>query len=658
MLLALGQLQLGSSLSNVAGAVSPPAPVDWRAPMTMAVSSGLTGSLAALTAAQASASSKSRPSITITGTSTEYFEATATEAGTYILSWLGELTASTTTITKNGASVPYTKQFPSGSSVQSGVNGTGGRRQAVMVDLDVGDVLRYTSAGTGTRTIYPLIHKKPASGSWDAHLSIGASRESTGIGCKLIEDAVIAADATRDPIVFSYAVSGYSFTQCAAATTAGAAAYNGIAYYCMLGSVIGNNVTANHPYDSGEDAGLNADWATIIAATAGKFVVGACATSYRQYTSVNPPANTPANQLDGSLGYNINNVNPTILANWPYLYDPSLKTSRIDEYSAVLRWRQTMGDGIHGAGVAQADIWVTSYFRWIKTGTWPVSQHEKYVALAETNATVKANAYLTFREATYIVSALEDSASAKAGFVARLDAIEATSLFYEAIRQIDIAELSQVPLDKTNAQAALDAASTAGYTGGTSPNTIADQQARITAITTVVHDQIINIGLGATTAVTGWNRTNATAAGVAIANLNDNTGAATGVGFTITNGSLGNDLNFGLVSGVPHIPDAILLNSVVRFAGDMAFTLTGLDPARFYDVLFMPTRSSDTTTPQVVQFLINGALQPTTVDAKINEIYAALSVSKQSDGSGNMTIGAQGVGVFPRFCAVVIRRRP
>lgn len=632
------------------GAAAVP-PGDWRMPAAVAVSSGLSASGAALSAGSATAAAKTRPSFAVASGGTEYVEWTVQEAGTALLSWLG-MSSGTAAVTKNGADLGFAPAFPAGSDAD-GSNGPTGRRQFIKVPVIVGDVLRLTlAAGAAARTIYPLLHKIPATGPWDAHLVIGASREDNGMGSKDVEDLVIAMFPTHDPVVFNYAKSGATLDEINTYATTFAPLYAGAAFYAVVGNIIGNVVTANAPYTSSQKAALDATIATLMGKLTG-YTIAMGNTSYRAYAGV-----TPQDQSGGSLPYNDNVIHPAIATYAPAYYDNALQRARVDEYLAILYARGSLSDSTHGAGVAQRENWRDSHFAYVYSGSWTgiKTQTETRVAAAEAVATNKATALTTYNEASYAVSALA-ATSGKTAYQARLSAIYPTVLFYEAVRLVDVAVTSSASGDKATAQTALNNAAAEGYSGSTAPNTIAAQQARLDAIVVASFDQVVKIGHGGSTAVTGWNRTTSIALGVAIANLNNDAGAATGIGLEVTDAPSGVSNNTGMVSAVPEIPDAILANAWADITNSMAFKFTGLDPAKTYDLVLMPCRS--TATVSSTKYTVQGVVRTPDIPNNNNQSTTLVIAGITPNASGEITvIAARGAG--SSYCyhtASILKRR-
>jgi hypothetical protein len=641
---------------GVASGSAPPA-MDWRMPATVTTSAGLSAYGAALTASQAAVDSKTRPSFVVLAGNTDYVEWEVEEDGIALLSWLGQ--SGTVTITKNTVDQSYAEVFPSGSST-FGDQASGGRRQFMRMTVVDGDLIRMTVvAGAADRTLWPLLHNIPASGAYDSHIVFGASREADGLMSKVIEDIVIAADATRDPLVFNYAKSGASFgsgglDSIEALIETAAPIYSPVAHYCILGSIIGGNVSALRPYDSTDKTTLDPLLQGAIDDLS-DFVIGWANTSYRAYLS---PDVTPTNQADGSLPFNDNIIHPLIAANVPDCYDSALGRSRIDEYLTVLYNRASLTDQVHGAYPSVRDLWAATWFVRVKNGSWAgiTSQAETRVAAAEAAATTKATALSAYNEATYAMTALATS-TAKTAFEARLAAIYPTVLFYEAVRLIDAAESSATSEAKATAQTALDAAETAGYVDAADPNNIAFQQARIDAIVVASFDQIIKVGFGSTTAVTGWNRTNSLSTGTAIADMNDDGGSATGVGLDITNAATNNSVNSGLVSEFDDIPDAILLSTWTDTSNSMGLTITGLDPLKLYDISVTASRSSGIVSS--TRFSLNGVELTPDISAGMNVSVIAAGTDVAPDGSGEITVlAARAPGSsYAYFTAMVIKRK-
>ncbi len=654
---ALG-IGLGMCFGVSAGSTAPTPLLDWRMPATVTTSAGISGSQSALAAGQATAASKSRPSFTVAISGTEYVEYEVAEAGTVLLSWLGAFGNSTVTVTLNGVDQSYTPRFPSGGSVAGGtvMSNNGGRRQFMKLDVAEGDAVRLTvAAGTTERIVRPLLHSIPESRPWEAYVIFGNSREHDGMACKLIEDAIIADDATRDPVFFSYADPGAALSTIADHVTNNISDYVGAAYYVFLGGITGQDITANRPYTSGQKAAIDAEYAQIMAAVLDDFTVLWGNTSYRQYTGI-----TADDQTGGALEYNDEVTHPAVLAYTPELYNVPLARPYMDSYLTVLRWRAFLTDDRHGAYTQQNTEYVRSIFKYVKNGSWAgiVTFPELLVSTAETDSTVEANALTSYTEATYAMLALASTAE-KTSMEARLAAIYARALFFEAKRLITAAETSLLQADKDLAQDALDLADSEGFVDMASPNTIAEQQARIDAIVVNAYDQTVKVGFGSNTAVATWNRTASIATGVIFASLLDDAGAATGIGINVTSAAGLTVTNTGLTSALPAVPSAILTNSWSK-NGTIAYTITGLDPARLYDIFLMPSRSGSND-GRTTTYTVNGVsrtpvIQPMGNVGATSSGYVDLT-NISPNGSGEITVSSANTGSFGYQTVLIIRRR-
>lgn len=215
---------------------------------------------------------------------------------------------------------------------------------------------------------------------------------------------------------------------------------------------------------------------------------------------------------------------------------------------------------------------------------------------------------------------------------------------------------SSTQADKDTAQTALNNAAAAGYNGSTAPNTIAAQQARLDAIVTVSFDQIVKIGHGGSTAVTGWNRTTATAIGVAVANLNNDAGAATGIGLEITDAPTGNSANTGMISQVAEIPSEILANTWTDTNNGIGFKLTGLDPAKLYDLVLMPCRA--TATVSYTKYTVQGVVKTPDIQNTNNQSVTMVVANISPNASGEITVVAgRGTGSSYAYHTATILKR-
>lgn len=655
-------LGLGQASPRAGGVPAPSTPpADWRMPATITTSSGLSGSQSALTTAQAAQNSKSRPAVAVPASSTEWIEwAIPASATPVVLSWIGA-PYNGAAVAIDGADAGFTQKFPagSGSDLPGDYAGTGttkgGRRQHHLIPASASArAVRLTiTSGAGGNTIYPLLHQLPASGPWDAHVSLGASREDQGMPSRFMEDAIIAAFPTRDPIVFAWGKSSANADDIAVYATQIASLYAGVARFASVGAVITNSWSL--PYTSGQGASLAPKQAAIVTTLqAAGIAVGVGNISFRTTNST-----TPAAQDNGSKPYNDNIVHPEISTDAAAEYDGGYLRARIDEYLLTLRYRGLLADDRHGSA-AQYDVvsafWADQWYRFVYTGAWGVPFIEQVTAAAEGSASTKATALINYTEAAYARDALAASA-AKTAISARLAAIYPTVLFYEAVRVIDAAEASPSQGTKDAAQAALNAASAAGYSGGTAPNTIAAQQTRIDAIVLVTYAKVAQVGLGSNTAVAGWNRTNATTAVASnvIADLLQPAGTSTGWALNVTNAGTAPSINSAQTSAMADFPSAILTGNAPDTANQLELTVSGLDNGKLYDVLATATRTG--VASRLTRLTLNGVVIGD-IDVA-NNVSALWSVQGVSPASGVITLNfARGAGASTCYAtAFIIKER-
>jgi hypothetical protein len=629
-------LSLGSAQRGAARA-----PEDWRLPVTQTTRSG-GADASSFQTAQASAAAKTRPSWTINSAATDWiaWQITPAIATSGILSFAGASVGTPTveissdsTDGSDGtwASLGYVDHYPTGSDV--GGSGSGRRQHCVIAAGAAGRWVRLTiAAGGSARTVAPLLHLVPASGPWDAHVAFGASREDQGMGSTAMETSIIAAFPNRDPIVFNYALSSQTVDGLAGIVDDLVTAYEGVTAYATLGSILGNDITADRAYDGAEKAALDADIDTIVETLqAAGMSVGFGNTSYRAYTGA--PVVTPDSQAGGSLEYNDNVTHPKILEHTTASYDGSLGRARIDEYLLTLKYRSLLADQVHGTAGQYTEVramWVDSWYRYLYTGSWGTSQVEQRVAAAEATPTEAL-----YNEGDYAVSALTAS-SAKTALEARLAVVYPLALLDTADDLITAAEASRLQADIDTAQTALDAAETAGA----DPSTVSDYQDRIDAIVPLV-GITVKIGHGGTGAVAGWNRSAAITVGVAIADLLDDTGASTGWGYEITNAATSTTTGMTGVAGGFWVPDDILVNGILDTANSIVFKLTGLNDAKLYNLKLMPSRSSSPV--RAVKYTVNGAVQADIEAAGNLTVYATVNDVVPVSGEITVTV-ARGTG--------------
>lgn len=632
-------------------------PEDWRMPATVTVSAGLSASEAALDAAQATADAKTRPSVTVGSGNTEYIEWTVAEAGDCILSFIGSNNNGSYAITVDTVDEGFALAIPGGSPSLDNV-----RRQGHLMTLTAGQVVRLTITATGGSVVVsPLLHLKPASGPWDAHLIFGASRENQGSGSYDMETTLIADYPTRDPLVFNYSLGTQRVDQLAAIADDAALAFGGLARYAYCGgSMMTNNVIQNRPYDSSELATINSSLDTIQSEFEGAGMT-MCFSSiaFGNFGNVIDVEN----QDGGALEYDNSALGPWIATNLPDVWDSAAVRPKMDIHLLIMNDRGNLSDTVHGNGTQYAaerayisEVW----HGYIYTGSWTYTRiAELRVAEAEAEVGDEANLYDAYLEATYAVYPMPTS-SLKTDWEARIADIAGEALFYHAKDLITVAEGSATQGDVDAAQAALDAAETAGFVDMASPNTLAEQQQRIDDIVVATHDQIINIAFGGTTpATTGWTRlSTGTSAGTLIADCNDDQGNPTGIALVFDSAGVGNLTNSGLVSAIPDIPSSILAKMLYDNSGSaiqIAGRFTGLDPAKTYDVVVMC--SSSGAAPRPVRITIQGTILPD-IEQAGNVSNPGLVTDVVPNGSNEISFEASKIsgGVTTYLCALQLKR--
>lgn len=626
--------ELTIAVEDVAESAAPPA--DWRMPA--AVTTDIAGAQASLAEAQAGADSKSRPSVTIAAGETRYVEWTVQESGDALLSWIATSSGASIAVALNGADQGYTAMGSENS-----------KRQGLVLAVQAGDTIRLTvQAGSSSRTIYPLLHKKPASGPWDAHLIFGASREDSQ-NSRNYENSVIEAFPMRDPVIFNRAASGQRSGGLVSKAGEAAADHAGAVCYVALGSLNGNDISANRPYDSGQKTAMDGNLNAIIDAFAA-FTIGMGNTSYRQYRT--DPLVTPDDQTSGSLPYNDNVVHPIIAARLPEVYDASLERARIDEYLFTLFDRANLSDGVHSGGTGYTNVralWADSWFRYVYTGEWGPSEVEQRVSAAETAAadgSTAAAAQAALDEAGFAMAALVAS-SGKAALADRVSAARAGTLYKVADEAVSAFEASKTQADKDAAQAAVGAAGAAGAD-------VTGLQARIDAVTVDAGDaRTVLIRCGNGGALPGWNNADemadrTSANGPWIADLLDDQGGSTGWSYAYTPSSdAGNDRWGGVstqsagTSTIDWIPDEVTARALWNNTGPGArWKFTGLDDAKLYDIDLFARRTGGGG--RNVQFTAYGAntVAPPQLDAGDNLSQAASAVGVRPSG-GTIEMNAE-----------------
>lgn len=532
-------------------------PADWRMPATVTTSAGLAGAQPDLQAAQQSASSKSRPVVTIPAGSTEWIEWQHAASDTYVpFTFMGGNNG-TVTITVDGDDQGYSPQFP-----PDHASGPSGKRQGIAIPPGGARTIRLTCvAGAADRSIAPLLHQMPARGPADSYVVNGASREDQGLKSAEFEAAIIAAYPGRDPIVFNWARSGQTADYVAAAAPSAIALYRHISSYALVGSILGNNITGGRPYQEGYQAPLTAYYDAIGQAYSDAGLRLALSnTSYRAYSGV-----TPEEQVGGSREYNDAVVHPMI-AKWsPRFYDAALLRAKGDEYVTVMRARSTLTDSTHGAEVAQRKALLEGVFPVIYGAPF-VSQAERLVAALEAEPTgVNDN------EALYALTALVPSAG-RDTLVARYAVAHRRMLYADALAATQNAETSETQAAKDAATAAVQAARAGGYTPASDLDAL---DVRIAAIV-IVAAIVIGVNFKTDTDVPGWNNVSrtdpnlSTVGAVIVPDLIDENGNLTGLSLVLLGSSSTIATSStpgaqGAPAGSP-FPDPVLLRGIFSSA--------------------------------------------------------------------------------------------
>lgn len=560
-------------------------------PAIVATSSGLSGSQSALASASAAPVSKARPSATVASGSTDWIEWEVQASGQALLSFIPRSSGHGFAIALDGEDQNFAKAIPVGT-------GESNRRQAHVMTVTAGQKIRLIIAANGAAcTIEPLLHLIPASGPWDAHLLIGPSLLQDGYQSSAYESSIRAVFPNRDPVAFNYARTGYTVAQIDGIVPQALVHFGQAARYAWCGGLLANDIANDAP-----DAAKISSRATSMAAIVDKLegaglTVGMGSTRYIKYSG----DAVPANQTTGTRPYDLAITFPFIRERLPQLWQADIDRPRYDEYLLTLNSRDLHSDHIHGSSAQYAlerTAIAETWHRFLYTGTWGYTpQIERILAEAEAAATNEADAFVRYIEADFAVIGL-GSGGPKDAFRARLEAIRATTLFFEAKRLIAVAEASKAPADKTAAQNALDAARAAGFVDRASPDTIAEQQTRIAAIAGATFDQIVQIVFGtAAPGVANWNGfafSGNTSAPTPHA-LVDERGAASGVSLVVENLLGPSNFTNGPQSGsqIAEFPDPLIRSVMVISTGNgLDAKLTGLVPGRVYDIVAVGSGNS------------------------------------------------------------------
>lgn len=641
-------------------------PADWRMPATVSTSSGLSGDQAALAAANVDATSKNRPTITLADGASEHIEWTVAEAGDALLSFAfgADLDTATFAVSLDGVDQGFAPFIIGGGNpgVVEGGTGIPIYRQFIRLSVAAGQVIRLTITTSGDSVVfYPLLHKMPASGPADTHLTYGASREQDAWPSIETEEAIIAAFPGRDPVVFCHARGGWRIDELVNIADDARTLYTGVVSYAYCGgSMLTNNVIQNRPYHAGEDALILSSLNTIRDefAAAG-FEVCFSSTAFGDFGGVD----READQDEGSLPYDLNVLFPWISTNYPAVWDSTYQRPRVDAYLLTLKDRGNLADSVHANLVGRANertLGMETWWNYIYTGSWSYTpQALLRVQEAEAEAGVEANLHAAWLEATYALAALPSTAT-KTALQTRVDALAGEALFYDAKVMIGAAESARTQEAIDDAQAALDAAVAAGYVDQASPNTITEQQARLNAVTAPSFDQRINIDFGGDPAdpQSGWNRFTDAGANVKFTDMVDENDAATGAGLEFGNAWSGVWTSNELNSAVPdRVPNFALRKSIFTSGINRIVTITGLDLLRTYKVSTMAARSS-TGNQQLVEVSIGGVTAQPVYAASGNEsnLNSFSGIAPNAFGEIEITI-TKGDGASNIFFAAIIVER-
>jgi hypothetical protein len=275
-----------------------------------------------------------------------------------------------------------------------------------------------TNTAGATITVDFAAHQLQAGGLNDAHVVVGASLEEEGMRSADYRAALVAAQASADPLVFNYSRSAAGLTQIQNYPAQITAAWGDIIRYVYVGNTAGNSVTNAQPISDDTEATLNAirdGIDAIFGGFTGKIVHTARHT-FRAYSGV-----TISSPNDGMLPYNEQVFDPKILQWTPDCYDAKYGMGRLDLYGASTFYAGWRRDGTHydigvGYNWMRAEVARMLGSR-IYANIWPVTFAEYLTQLLETQ-----NKWHQKRDAPGVVNNLP-SGTAKAALQARVAAM-------------------------------------------------------------------------------------------------------------------------------------------------------------------------------------------------------------------------------------------
>lgn len=569
------------------GIIPTTVPTDWRMPVSAAYDSAASSTLISGMAASSTAKTLPEYTVAVGATRTVALRLPAGGAGFIYYQHSGNpanvvVTAAVSADTTNGltdgnwtaltAGLRGSSVASADSEAKKNFNGQWVSYPASVVERVVRMTVAVSGSATGASTIRIGTFQRLA--KMDSILVCSMSIYAIALHGDDMRTKAIADFPTRDPITFNWSVSGSTSSEHLTGATEALAADMPIsAMVCAVGMNGSQGSFASKTTTTLNNNLRNPQRSIKAACDAAGIAYYLQRESWRSRGDVNQ--------------YNNAVIDPLILELSPSVYDAAYAIGRGDTYTPIRENPALLTDGVHPGATGETffrQAFFDAPYRAFIGLSFPEAYVSRSVGTAETNATVKASAKTTYDTALANVADLPASAG-KTALAARLAAINATVLFYEAVRLIDEAAGNPTTGTKETAQTALNAAQAAGYAGTVAPNTIAAQQERLTAITVSSFDQIVQFRFGSSGAVTGWNANDVTDA-THTANALDNAGNATGIRLVLSRntGFMNSGTQASGPSTMPDFPDAILDayigSSSVRFFA----TLSGLDPAKSYDI--------------------------------------------------------------------------
>lgn len=311
------------------------------------------------------------------------------------------------------------------------------------------------------------------------------------------------------------------------------------------------------------------------------------------------------------------------------------------------------------------------------TGTWDQDFLDTY-EVADANATLKTLYPMPLQGYGYSDTPVVETKVTPFSFATKQTSTAGATVESDAVLIARLTYGQTVPITVTNGEFTKDDGATWAISGtvtrldqvkvrGTAPaagNTlnvgvdIGTQSATFSIDTLTAYDQEVVIDLGNTTEyVSPANRfARATVTGNLSTDLLDIAGASTGIGLECDGIPQNVTTNADAISGIPEFPDAVFKYAWWQGGTSMSIRLTGLDPAKTYDLMFLAYTTNFTGGSTVTTFTVNGVTAGA-VDAQANLDTSVDLLSVSPDGSGEITVTATRPGAnYAIFTAMRLMR--